>query len=646
MDEKNKFSINAIGILVLIVIIFLTIGYSSFSNNSTITNAVAVVKPDPKIRITSGITTSNGATVTTSDYSSDSVSSNVSMPNNSTVSYTVEITNYGNVPFAIYSISETYVPNDLKILSINGYNIGDKLCANNDNTNCTLNSVTTFTITVGYDNYTGNAVHQINLEFEFVRIYDVTYDHMTNNGYPQYAYDGKPFQVTFTGDVPADVVLNPNYTHTYVPNHNAPNQNNTLSVANITSDITIDRYYWIDYDTRGGTNPQNQVDRYLAGTSVNILSPTKTNDTFVDWYTEQYFVTNPISNTSNSSGNLMLYAMWHTDELFYVGDLVPINLTSKSTSSSWMDSNNGYDSSTGQYKIANTTYSSVASGTWTKENLDWYVWEFEEGSKLVLIGNPTSTNLTLNYALSYNNGIFFMNDIASQLYGCNIDGVSARSITMVDIWKKIFEYKQSVTYSGTTVNLVDNDGKAITSIITTNTTDMQNVIRGLFNTSYGNTMSKSPSKYFPTTLYNYLGLSGTPTINMPNYPALRDFEAATISSPVNTTTKGTGNITGVNWTYSITSFSNIIDSTSLTMLQSNTPYWIASRDYTYESDKNKAPYYFNFKRWNNNQITPATIYKSNTTSGQTATSGAIRPMIELDLTKVKLRRDGSIASLS
>ena len=212
--------------------------------------------------------------------------------------------------------------------------------------------------------------------------------------------------------------------------------------------------------------------------------------------------------------------------------------------------------------------------------------------------------------------------------------------------EKIFEYKQSVTYNGNTVNLVDNDGKAITSIITTNTDDMQNVIRGLFNTDYGMTTSKSPQKYFPTTLYNYLGLSGTPAINMPSYSALRNFESATISAPVTTTTKGTGNITGVKWTYSITSFSNIIDNTSLTMLQSNTPYWIASRDYYFQNDKNKAPYYFNFKRWDNNQIAPANIYVSNTTSGQTAVSGAIRPIIELDLTKVKLRRDGSIASLS
>ena len=646
MKNDGRSFINICGIFLLIVVVFLTIGYSSFSNNATIASAAAVVRPDPKIRNTSVITTSSGATVTDTISTSNSISSNVSMPNNSTVTYTVEVTNFGNVPFAIYSINETYAPNDLKILSITGYNVGDKLCDDNDSTKCTLNSVTTFVITVGYDNYTGDAVHQINLEFEFVRVYDVTYAHMTNNGYPSLAYDGKPFQVTFTGDVPADVVLSPNYAHTYVPNHNAPNQNNTLSVANITSDITIDRYYWIDYDTRGGTNPQGQPDRYLAGNSVNILSPTKTNDTFVDWYSEQNFVTNPITDTSGLSGNLMLYAMWHSDELFNVGDLVQINLSSKSASSSWVDSNNGYNSSTGQYKIANTTYSSVASGTWTKENLDWHVWEFEEDNKLVLIGSPTSTNLSLNYALSYNNGIFFMNDIASQLYGCNIDGVSARSITMVDIWKKIFEYKQSVTYSGTTVNLVDNNGKAITSIITTNTTDMQNVIRGLFNTNYGNTMSKSPQKYFPTTLFDYLGLSGTPAINMPNYPALRDFETATISAPVNTTTKGTGNITGVNWTYSITSFSNVIDSTSLTMLQSNTPYWIASRDYTYESDKNKAPYYFNFKRWDNNQITPATIYKSNTTSGQTAISGAIRPMIELDLTKVKLNRNGNITSLS
>lgn len=613
----------------------------------SITGVVALVKPDPKVRIASVIATSSGATVSATDYTFDTISSSVSMPNNSTVTYTVEVSNFGNEPMAIYSIDTSNLPSDLKILSITGYNVGDKICTNGDSNKCTLNAVKTFTIEIGYDNYTGNAVHQISLGFEFVRTYDITYSHITNNGYPAVAHEGKLFQVTFTGDVPIALSLSPAYTSDY--QNGTLLTNDTLLVDSVTSDITIDRYYSITYDARGGAIPQGQPDKYLAATTVNILNPSKTGDTFIGWYTNNQFTGNVITSTSGLSGNLTLYAKWQSDSGYIVGQKVLINLESKNTSSSWKTNTNGYDATSGQYKLTDNTYLASSSGTWTKENLEWYIWKYEEGTKLVLIsGSPTSNNLILNYAKSYNNSLFFMNDISSQIYGCNIDGISARSINMVDILEKIFEYKQSVTYENENISLVDNDGKALTSIITENGTVMEKIIRALFNSSYGTVFSgASVQKYMPQTIYDLMGLSGNnPAVNFSGNNNIRNFETNIISAPVTTGTHATGNFKPISWSYSITSFANVIDSVSLSMLQSNNTYWIASRDYQSETNSNKSRFDYNVKQWNNNQIVPATIYKSNVTSGQTALSGAIRPMIEVDLTKVKINVDGTITTLS
>ena len=294
--------INFWGIMLVMIIILFTVGYSAFADEMSISGAVATVTPDPKILITSVTTTSNGATVSTTNHTFDSISSSVSMPNNSTVTYTVEVSNFGNEPMAIYAINDTYLPDDLKILSISGYNVGDKICDNNDSTRCTLNAVKTFTITVGYDNYTANQVHQINLNFEFVRTYDVTYNRITNNNYPAVAYDGKPFQVTFTGDVPVDIIVTPAHNYSY--------QNGVLSIPNVTDNITINRYYSIIYNLNSGTQANNQVTKYLYGDSLTILDPTRTNYVFQGWYENSSFTGNAISSTNGLDRDLVLYAKW------------------------------------------------------------------------------------------------------------------------------------------------------------------------------------------------------------------------------------------------------------------------------------------------------------------------------------------------
>ena len=53
-----KKGINIIGPLLFICILLLTIGYSAFSDQLTITNTVAVVRADINLRIT-GVTTSS-----------------------------------------------------------------------------------------------------------------------------------------------------------------------------------------------------------------------------------------------------------------------------------------------------------------------------------------------------------------------------------------------------------------------------------------------------------------------------------------------------------------------------------------------------------------------------------------------------------
>ena len=294
--------INFWGIMLVMIIILFTVGYSAFADEMSISGAVATVTPDPKILITSVTTTSNGATVSTTNHTFDSISSSVSMPNNSTVTYTVEVSNFGNEPMAIYAINDTYLPDDLKILNISGYNVGDKICDNNDSTRCTLNAVKTFTITVGYDNYTANQVHQINLNFEFVRTYDVTYNRITNNNYPAVAYDGKPFQVTFTGDVPVDIIVTPAHNYSY--------QNGVLSIPNVTDNITINRYYSITYNLNSGTQANNQVTKYLYGDSLTILDPTRTDYVFQGWYENSSFTGNAISSTNGLDRDLVLYAKW------------------------------------------------------------------------------------------------------------------------------------------------------------------------------------------------------------------------------------------------------------------------------------------------------------------------------------------------
>ncbi len=89
----------------------------------------------------------------------------------------------------------------------------------------------------------------------------------------------------------------------------------------------FEKYYTITYHLDGGTNPNNQPDTYLNGSSTPIYAATKTNFTFDGWYDNSGFLGNQITSTSGKTGNLNLYAKWisnSSDEIAttYIANLV------------------------------------------------------------------------------------------------------------------------------------------------------------------------------------------------------------------------------------------------------------------------------------------------------------------------------------
>ena len=162
--------------LIIIVVFSLTIGFSAYGNQGTISGTTANVKLHDDLRITK--VTYNSATNSGSSISVDhgkyNVLSSVNLPNSSsTVTYNVEMTNFGNVTKGIYAI--TNLPSNLTY-SISGYNIRDDICDSSGQ--CTLGAKKEFTITLKYttNGYTSTQTkYDINIIFDFRPFYSLTW---------------------------------------------------------------------------------------------------------------------------------------------------------------------------------------------------------------------------------------------------------------------------------------------------------------------------------------------------------------------------------------------------------------------------------------------------------------------------------------
>ena len=321
--KKKKSNVNKITIIstiIVLLVLCLSIGWSSFNSLMHI-ESVSYVRINSDVRVT-GFTHSNstnGAVSNGEEYNVKSVSASLNLPNsNSTITYRVEITNIEldtNTYMGIKSM--TGLPSNLKILSITDYTLKDKLCDDNNPTDCGSGSQKSFYITVGYkdnNSYDPNDTNYgFTLQFEFRKVYDINYSGFTNPpASPTTVMEGDMPVITFISDAQdvLDVVssgntlvLGTDYTYT----------NKVLTfITPVTNHLYISNpsVYNITYELNGGVQANNQVTTYIGSVNQAILSPTKANYIFGGWYLNPEFTGDDIRNTSQISGDVTLYANW------------------------------------------------------------------------------------------------------------------------------------------------------------------------------------------------------------------------------------------------------------------------------------------------------------------------------------------------
>lgn len=321
--KKKKSNVNKttiISTIIVLLVLCLSIGWSSF-NSVMHLGSLAMVRINSDVRVTgfTHSTSTNGAVSNGEEYNVKSVSASLNLPNsNSTITYRVEITNIEldtNTYMGIKSI--TGLPNNLTILNITDYTLKDKLCDNNDPTDCGSGSQKSFYITVGYkdnNSYDSNDTNYgFTLQFEFKKVYDINYSGFTNPPIsPTTVMDGDMPVITFNSDVQDilnvisggnTLVLGTDYTYT----------NKVMTFINPVRNhlyISNPSVYNITYELNGGIQANNQVTTYTDAVNQTILSPTKTDYIFGGWYLNSGFTGDDIRNTSQITGDVTLYANW------------------------------------------------------------------------------------------------------------------------------------------------------------------------------------------------------------------------------------------------------------------------------------------------------------------------------------------------
>ena len=241
--KKNNKKLH-LSFIYLIIILFITIGFSSFSSNLSIDGEISF-KTQKDIRI-SNITVTNNTNEATSNnekYNVNSITSTVNLPNaSSTITYLIEVKNKGNVEQGIYEIKEIYKnvnTNEDSNLEIknNTINLKESLCDDDDPDQCSLGSTTTFEITIGYkeNGYNSNNLeHSIELDFDFRRMFSITYVDFSGdtNNLPNKVIDGDNISINFdsTSGIPTSTIVTGG-----IGNYSNPN----LIITDILDDIII-----------------------------------------------------------------------------------------------------------------------------------------------------------------------------------------------------------------------------------------------------------------------------------------------------------------------------------------------------------------------------------------------------------------------
>ena len=195
---KKLFNVRNIPIFAALFVVLLSVGYSAFGTNLNISGIAAEVRIEADIRVT-GISVdsyTNGGISTYEDYNVSNISMGANLSNsNSTITYKVSVTNFGNAEMGIYAINN--LPSNLEY-ELSGYTLQDKICVNNQ---CSLGITKEFYITIKYKDggyNASNTTYPLSLDIDFRSFHTVTYEGFTStSGYPTGVIDGGDLTVYF-----------------------------------------------------------------------------------------------------------------------------------------------------------------------------------------------------------------------------------------------------------------------------------------------------------------------------------------------------------------------------------------------------------------------------------------------------------------
>ena len=327
--KESKNPVIIIAILILIVVVFITMGFSAFNSTFDISNIGAVIRIQSDIRITSITTdsTENGGTTNTRDYNVNKIYANIDLPNSSsTVTFNVVIRNLGSTEMGILDITEIFKlngsnTNNIKITNISGYDLNNPsmLCDDGDSTICTLISATTLQITIGYAtngyNSGNDTEYDVELDFDFEQAYTISYSGFTStSGLPTVILNGETKVIEFlsTNGIPSSVSVsgatNDGYASPY------------LTLSNPTGNVTVTAI-----SSGGGSGPP-------GGT---VVVENQDGSTTTTTYDSNGYPAEAVTESTDSSGNTT------TQEITYV------NGTAVVTGYSIDTSNNTSSGSTG-----------------------------------------------------------------------------------------------------------------------------------------------------------------------------------------------------------------------------------------------------------------------------------------------------------
>ena len=340
----KKFFQNKIKLLIsltfLILFVFNTVAYSGLATKLAITSE-AMFRPITDIRVTDIKLDSatNGAVESYSPkFNVDTTTTGFVLPNaNSTITYKVKVTNYGNVNQTIYN----FIKN-----SINSSNVNIK--------------ITDFTSVCADD-----SCSQKNSDFTIIH----------HNGDNSTDSNEKEILITFSTIAPSDQTINVIEKYDFRPIYN------------------------INYDANGGQNaPKSQIKIYKDNLTLTKEEPTRPTYKFLGWSTSSKSTTaeykagdsyNP--GTNEEVKDIILYAVWKIDSY---------TLTINPNGGTWNNSANistitqSYGST---YIIENPTKTGYKFDGWTlsgKGSLNGSTYTFGEGAA-TLTANYTANTYTI-----------------------------------------------------------------------------------------------------------------------------------------------------------------------------------------------------------------------------------------------------------